>query len=388
MDYSNLSKAAQAAPPNLIRAFSEKISHIDGLLKFNIGEPDFPTPEVVKQATIESINKDQSFYSHSRGVMELREAIGGYIDRKFNLKYDPATEIIVTVGSTESLKAAVDVVTNPGDNILVVDPNYVIYNTQVTLARGNIVPIEVADTKFKLTPQAVHDKMAEIGEAKAILFNYPVNPTGVSYNREELKALADVFTEYNLYIISDEVYSEFNYGEEDHVSIAEFAKDRTILINGASKAFAMTGWRTAFVAAPKAIIDSLFAVHQSMVTAPPTQIQYGAIVAYNDLDEDVAEMRQSYLDRRNLVIAGLESLDIEYIKPEGAFYILFKVPDWFDGDDQEFCLQIAHDQKVALTPASVFGNGGKQYVRISYASSAENLKILIERLGKFKDAHQ
>lgn len=388
MNYENLNTAAQAAPPNLIREFSDKISHIEGLLAFNIGEPDFATPDIVKETTIDSINKDQSFYAHSRGVMELREEIARYIDRKFNIIYDPTTEILVTVGSTESLKTAIDVVTNPGDNILVVDPNYVIYNTQITLARGNIVPIEVTDSGLKLTPEAVHQTMAKIGEAKAIIFNYPTNPTGVSYSREELKALAEVFTEYNLYIISDEVYSEFNYGEEPHVSIAEFARERTLLINGASKAFAMTGWRTAFLAAPKEIIDASFPIHQSMVTAAPTQIQYGAIVAYRDLDPYVDKMRDAYLSRRNLVMKGLDRLGIEYIKPEGAFYIMFKVPEWFKGSDQDFCYQIAHEQKVALTPGSVFGRGGQNYVRISYASSEENLAILIDRLEAFKLSHQ
>ncbi|MBG9983045.1 aminotransferase class I/II-fold pyridoxal phosphate-dependent enzyme [Aerococcaceae bacterium DSM 111020] len=384
MNYSNLNKAAQAAPPNLIRAFGEKINHIEGLLTFNLGEPDFPTPEIVKQATIQSIEQDQSFYAHSRGVMALREEVARYIQRKFNVSYDPASEILITIGSTEGLKTAVDLVTEPGDNILVVDPNYVIYNTQITLAQGNIIPIDVQDASFKLTPQAIHDKMAEIGEAKAIIFNYPTNPTGVSYSREELKALAEVFTEYDLYIISDEVYSVFNYGEEPHVSIAEFARERTLLINGASKAFAMTGWRTAFLAAPKPLIDVGFAVHQSMITAAPTQIQYGAIAAYRDLDEEVEAMRQSYLQRRNLMMDGLDNLGIQYIKPDGAFYIMIKVPEWFDGTDQDFCLQIAEEQKVALTPGSVFGEAGKQHVRISYASSEENLKILLQRLADFK----
>lgn len=381
MNYKNINKYLIKTPENLIRTFNDQISSIKDLLYFNIGEPDFPTPSNVKQAAIQSIEDDQSFYAHSRGVLELREAVSRYLKRKYQLNYSAEDQIFITAGATQALYIAIQGILNEGEEVLVVDPNYVIYNSQIIAAGGSVVAIDVSDTHFKLTPEKLLDHMTP--KTKALILNHPTNPTGATYSADELKAIADIANENQLYIISDEVYSEFSY-THPHTSIAAFAPDLTLLINGASKSHAMTGWRSAFLAGPSELMDLLYPLHQAILTTITTQVQYASIEAYDHSDEAIHEMCQSYQERRNLLIAGLDQLAYDYVFPEGAFYLFCKVPDWYKADDYQFCLDLAHEVQVALTPGQIFGEAGKGYFRISYVSSLDNLKELLSRLASFE----
>lgn len=386
MDYSNINENIKVAPVNTIREFNDKISHIEGLMYFNIGEPDFATPHNIKEAAIASINQDQSFYSHSRGVLELRQAISDFLKRKYQIEYAPEDQILVTAGATQALYIALTGLIKPGDEILVVDPNYIIYNSQVILAGGVLKAIDVSETGFKLTTTALNQAIEDSPKAKAIILNYPTNPTGVTYTEEEIRAFSEIIRANNLYVVSDEVYSEFSY-EEKHVSIARFIPERTLLINGTSKSHAMTGWRSAFLAGPRELIDAFYALHQAMLTAITTQVQYASIAAYRDSDDSIIEMHDSYKERCDLIYQGLNDLGFESAKPAGAFYIFTKVPEWFEGDDVEFCLALAHEAKIAVTPGSIFGQAGKGYFRTSYVSSLENIEIYLGKLKEFKEKY-
>ena len=385
MDYKNINKHLLNTSENLIRLFNDQISHIEDLLFFNVGEPDFPTPENIKQAAIKSINADQSFYAHSRGVYELREAIQRYLKRKDDLDYSPDNQIIVTAGATQALYLAVTGLVNQGDEVLVVDPNYVIYNTQISLSGAKAVAIDVSSTQFKLTPELL--KAAITDKTKALLLNHPTNPTGVTYTHDEIQALAEVIKEHQIYVISDEVYSEFSYGSK-HTSMAKFIPELTLLINGTSKSHAMTGWRSAFLAGPSELINSIYPLHQSVLTAISTQIQYASIEAYDNTDAEIQRMLEDYQARRDFLIEGLSELEYDFIIPEGAFYLFSKIPAWYEGDDYQFCLDLAHEVQIAVTPAQIFGEAGRGHFRISYVSSMANLKILLEQLKAFETAYK
>lgn len=386
MDYSNLNKFVQQAPPNLIRTFSDEIAAIEGLLFFNIGEPDFATPEVVKEAAKVSIDANQSFYTHSRGLVELREAIQAYLKRKYNLTYRVEDQIIVTSGATEALFLALMGITNPGDKVVIIEPNYVIYNSHIALTGAIPVPIDVSQTQFKLSPEQLDDTLNKHPNTKAVIFNHPTNPTGVTYTGEEIEALSRIMTKHNLYVISDEVYSEFTYAH-DHVSMAHFIPERTLLVNGTSKSHAMTGWRSAFLTGPSELLDVIYPLHQAVVTAPTTQVQYASIVAYNEADDDIIAMYESYRERRDFIYNGLNELGFESLYPDAAFYLFTKVPDWFDGDDYEFCLALAHQAKIAVTPGQIFGAAGRGYFRTSYVSSLDNLAEYLKRIEAFHKAY-
>lgn len=381
MNYKNINKHLIKTPENLIRTFNDQISSIQDLLYFNIGEPDFPTPQNIKQAAIRSIEDDQSFYAHSRGVLELRQAVSRYLKRKYQLTYSSEDQIFITAGATQALYIAIQGILNEGDEVLVVDPNYVIYNSQIIAAGGSVVAINVSDTQFKLTPEKLLTHITP--KTKALILNHPTNPTGTTYSEDELKAIATIAKDKQLYIISDEVYSEFSY-THSHTSIAAFAPDLTLLINGASKSHAMTGWRSAFLAGPSELMDLLYPLHQAILTTITTQVQYASIEAYDQSDKAIKVMYQSYQERRDLLIEGLDQLGYNYVFPEGAFYLFCQVPAWYKADDYQFCLDLAYEVQVALTPGQIFGDAGKGCFRISYVSSLDNLKELLDRLGQFE----
>lgn len=387
MDYSNINRQVLRAPENTIRTFNDKISHLDNLLAFNIGEPDFPTPANIKAAAIESIENDQSFYAHSRGVFELRQAISHYLARKYQLNYSPDDEIFVTAGATEALYLSLSGLLNPGDQVLLVDPSYVIYQTQIVLAGGEAVPIDVSESNFKLTPDQLEKALVDNTQVKALLLNFPTNPTGVTYTPQEIEALAAIIKAHDVYVIADEVYSEFSY-ESEHVSIARFIPERTLLIDGASKSHAMTGWRSAFLAGPAPLLNAFYPLHQAVLTTVTTQVQYASIEAYSqNSDLAILEMKQSYQERRDLLYAGMDALGFESARPTAAFYLFTKIPEWFLGNDVDFCLALAHDYRVATTPGSVFGAAGKGYFRTSYVSSIDNLHLYLDRLASFKEKY-
>lgn len=384
MDYKNINKYLLKTPENLIRSFNDEISHIEDLLYFNIGEPDFPTPENVKAAAIKSIENDQSFYAHSRGVYELRLAISQFLQRKYQIDYSAEDQIFVTAGATQALYVAIAGLVNAGDDILVVDPNYVIYDSQIIASGGNVVPINVSDTHFKLTPQKLEAHISD--NTKAIILNHPTNPTGTTYSHDELEEIAKVIKKHQLYVISDEVYSEFSYSSK-HTSIAKFIPELTLLVNGTSKSHAMTGWRSAFLAGPAELMNYLYPLHQSVLTTITTQVQYASIEAYNHSDDAITSMFEDYRMRRDLLVDGLTQLDYDFVLPEGAFYLFSRVPEWYEGDDYQFCLDLAKEVQIALTPGQIFGLGGQGFFRISYVSSIENIKELLCRLDRFKDIY-
>ncbi|UUX33168.1 pyridoxal phosphate-dependent aminotransferase [Fundicoccus culcitae] len=370
-----------------IRAFNDQISHIEGLIRLTIGEPDFPTPEKIKVAAIDAIQHKNNGYTHSRGLIELRQAVANYLERHYQLSYDPEKEIIITHGATQPLFAAFMTLLNPGDKVITPSPSYVIYATQIALANGELVAVDVSEDNFKLTPERLEATLSEHPETKVLLLNFPTNPTGVTYNRSELEALADVARAHQLYVVSDEIYSELTY-EGQHVSMANIYPERTLLINGLVKSHAMTGWRSGFIAGPAGIMNDLFKVHQATINTPNTQMQYASIVGYNDCDDDSRQMRDEYFARRNYLINALEPLGFEVSKPEGAFYLFVKVPDWFDGSDVDFSLALAEEAKVGVIPGSGFGDAGKGYFRLSYAAKMDTLEEAVRRITVFINKYQ
>lgn len=370
-----------------IRSFNEKIQTIEGLIPLTIGEPDFETPHNVKMSAIEAIQSNKNGYSPSKGLLELRQAIARYILRHYQLTYNPETEIIVTAGPTQALFACMMTLLNPGDKVITPSPNYVIYTTQAALANAELIQVDVSQSHFILTPELLEETLQKHPETKVLLLNHPSNPTGATYTKDQLEALVPIIKRHQLWVISDEIYSELTY-HQPHISFASLLRDQTLYINGLSKSHAMTGWRSGFIAGPADVMTELFKVHQAMVNTPNTQMQYASITAYDECDYAITEMRQTYLERRNFLLEQFNALHITTVHPDGAFYLFVKVPEWFNGDDVDFCTQLAQEAKVGTIPGSGFGRAGAGYFRISYAASMAELKEAMTRIVTFIQQHQ
>lgn len=382
-----LNKQLATIQPSPIRSFNDQISSIDGILKLTLGEPDFPTPNFIKEAAIKSISQDLNGYTHSRGLLPLREAISRYLKRKYDLHYRAIDEIIVTVGATEALFATFLTLLNPGDKVIVPAPNYVIYGTQITLAHGEMISVDVRSHELKLTPDVLEQTLLAHPETKALLLNHPCNPTGVSYTRDELIAIADVVKRFDIVVVSDEIYSELTY-DTQHVSFASLLPEQTILINGLSKSHSMTGWRSCCIAGPAEYINAIFKVHQATINTPSTQSQYASIAAYDEGDDAIDNMKKGYKERRDYLIARFNQLGFKTIHPDGAFYLFVQVPTWFKGNDFDFCIALAHDALVGVVPGSAFGEAGAGYFRLSYAASIDNLIEAMDRIASFARQYQ
>ena len=366
-----------------IRRFDERVSVIEDMLKLTLGEPDFNTPEHVKLAGISAIENNDSHYTGMAGDLELRKAVATFMQKKYQVSFAPENEILVTVGATEALSASLLAVLNPGDKIIVPTPIYPGYEPLITLARAEPIYIDTTSNGFVLTPEMIEAAMLEHGDqVKAIILNYPSNPTGVTYNREEVKAIADAVKKYSIFVISDEIYSELTYGET-HVSIAEFARDQTILINGLSKSHAMTGWRIGFILAPQELIGQIVKVHQYLVTSATTMAQKAAIVALTAGADDALPMKIEYMKRRDFLYEKMKNLGFEIARPNGAFYIFAKIPDGYTQNSMNFCVDLAEKNKLAIIPGSAFGAAGEGFVRLSYAASMEKLELAMERLTAY-----
>ncbi|MEG2873015.1 pyridoxal phosphate-dependent aminotransferase [Carnobacterium sp.] len=366
-----------------IRRFDERVSVIEDMLKLTLGEPDFNTPEHVKLAGISAIENNDSHYTGMAGDLELRKAVATFMQKKYQVSFAPENEILVTVGATEALSASLLAVLNPGDKIIVPTPIYPGYEPLITLARAEPIYIDTTSNGFVLTPEMIEAAMLEHGDqVKAIILNYPSNPTGVTYNREEVKAIADAVKKYNIFVISDEIYSELTYGET-HVSIAEFARDQTILINGLSKSHAMTGWRIGFILAPQELIGQIVKVHQYLVTSTTTMAQKAAIAALTAGADDALPMKIEYMKRRDFLYEKMKNLGFEIARPNGAFYIFAKIPDGYTQNSMNFCVDLAEKNKLAIIPGSAFGAAGEGFVRLSYAASMEKLELAMERLTAY-----
>lgn len=366
-----------------IFAFNAQASQVPGVINLTLGEPNFSTPDVVKTAAKAAIDEQPLRYTLPQGKIELTQAIVDYVQRHYHLKYDPTTEVIATIGVTESVFVSLMSILNAGDEVLIPSPCFTIYQPIVQLLQCQPIMINTAATNFKLTPEVLQQTLAAHQQVKAIILNYPSNPTGSTYDATELQALATVLREAGIFVLSDEIYSELTYDVE-HQSIAQLLPEQTILMNGLSKAFAMTGWRVGYICAPAAVAEPMIHVHELMTTSISTVSQAAAIAALTEGEADTQRMKDQYDQRRDVLYQGLLKLNFTVIRPQGAFYMFMKVPTkWQPQDD----VQIAHDllaaEKLAVLPGSYFGVGGAGYLRISYAASMADLQAALTAFENF-----
>lgn len=373
---------------SLIRQFDQSISSIPGVLRLTLGEPDFTTPDHVKEAAKAAIDANESHYTGMSGLLELRQAASQFVNEKYNLSYDPETEILVTIGATEALSATLTAILEEGDKVLLPAPAYPGYEPIVNLVGAEIVEIDTTDNDFVLTPEILEKAILEQGnQLKAVILNYPANPTGVTYSREQMAALADVLKKYDVFVVCDEVYSELTYTEQPHVSIAEFLPEQTIVINGLSKSHAMTGWRLGFTFAPAAFTAQLIKSHQYLVTAANTMAQFAGVEALIAGKDDAEPMKREYIERRDYIIEKMTELGFKIIKPNGAFYIFAKIPADYNQDSFAFLKDFAQKKAVAFIPGAAFGQYGEGYVRLSYAASMDTIKEAMKRLKEYMEEY-
>ncbi|HCN75403.1 pyridoxal phosphate-dependent aminotransferase [Pseudolactococcus plantarum] len=366
-----------------IRRFDQEVSKIPGILKLTLGEPDFNPPQHVEDAAVAAVRAHESHYTGMSGLLELRQVASEFVAEKYSLNFDPESEILVTVGATEAISASLMSILVAGDKVLTPAPLYPGYEPLIQLAGAEMIEIDTTKNGFVLTPEMLESALVANPETKVVILNYPSNPTGVTYNRAEIKALADVIKKYPVVVISDEIYSELNYTGEKHVSIAEFARDQTIVLNGLSKSHAMTGYRIGFIFADASLTQLIIKTHQYFVTAATTVSQFAAIEALKNGKDDAAIMAKEYIVRRDYIISQMAPLGFDIAKPDGAFYIFAKIPADLNQNDFDFLLDFATEKQVAFIPGSSFGQYGKGYVRLSYAASMAVIKEAMVRLTAY-----
>lgn len=369
---------------SLIRQFDQQVSSIPDIIKLTLGEPDFYTPEHVKQAGIAAIENNQSHYTGMAGLLELRQAASEFMNKKYGLSYAAEDEILVTVGVTEAISSVLLSILVAGDEVLIPAPAYPGYEPLIRLAGGSLVEIDTRANDFVLTPEMLEQAIVEReGKVKAVILNYPANPTGVTYNREQIKALAEVLKKHEVFVIADEVYSELNYRDQPHVSIAEYAPEQTIVLNGLSKSHAMTGWRIGLVFAARELVAQIIKTHQYLVTSASTQSQFAAIEALKNGADDALPMKKEYLKRRDYIIEKMSDLGFKIIEPDGAFYIFAKIPADLEQDSFKFAVDFAKENAVAIIPGIAFGQYGEGFVRLSYAASMDMIEQAMARLTDY-----
>ena len=369
---------------SLIRQFDQAISEIPGVLRLTLGEPDFTTPDHVKEAAKRAIDQNQSYYTGMSGLLTLRQAASDFVKEKYQLDYAPENEILVTIGATEALSATLTAILEEGDKVLLPAPAYPGYEPIVNLVGAEIVEIDTTENGFVLTPEMLEKAILEQGDKlKAVILNYPANPTGITYSREQLEALAAVLRKYEIFVVCDEVYSELTYTGETHVSLGTMLRDQAIIINGLSKSHAMTGWRLGLIFAPTAFTAQLIKSHQYLVTAANTMAQHAAVEALTAGKNDAEPMKKEYIQRRDYIIEKMTALGFEIIKPDGAFYIFAKIPAGYNQDSFAFLKDFAQKKAVAFIPGAAFGRYGEGYVRLSYAASMETIKEAMKRLEEY-----
>ena len=369
---------------SLIRQFDQAISEIPGVLRLTLGEPDFTTPDHVKEAAKRAIDQNQSYYTGMSGLMTLRQAASDFVREKYQLDYNPENEILVTIGATEALSATLTAILEEGDKVLLPAPAYPGYEPIVNLVGAEIVEIDTTENGFVLTPEMLEKAILEQGDKlKAVILNYPANPTGITYSREQLEALAAVLRKYEIFVVCDEVYSELTYTGENHVSLGTMLRDQAIIINGLSKSHAMTGWRLGFIFAPANFTAQLIKSHQYLVTAANTMAQHAAVEALTAGKDDAEPMKKEYIQRRDYIIEKMTDLGFEIIKPDGAFYIFAKIPAGYNQDSFAFLKDFAQKKAVAFIPGAAFGQYGEGYVRLSYAASMETIREAMKRLEEY-----
>ncbi|MDY3919608.1 MAG: aminotransferase class I/II-fold pyridoxal phosphate-dependent enzyme [Candidatus Limivivens sp.] len=368
--------------PSGIRKFFDIVNEMDDVISLGVGEPDFDTPWHIRDEGIYSLEKGRTFYTSNAGLKELRQEICRYLKRRCNLEYDPDHETLITVGGSEAIDIAMRALLNPGEEVLIPQPSYVSYLPCAILADGVPKIIELkAENEFRLTPEEIRE--AVTGRTKLLVLPFPNNPTGAIMTRKDLEAIAEVIIEKDLIVLSDEIYSELTYGSE-HVSIASLPgmKERTLTINGFSKAYAMTGWRLGYVCGPSEIIKQMTKIHQYAIMCAPTNSQYAAVEALRRGDGDVAEMREAYNGRRRYLMHAFREMGLPCFEPFGAFYVFPCIKE-FGMTSEEFATRLLEEERVAVVPGSAFGKCGEGFLRISYAYSLEDLKVALVRLGDF-----
>ena len=382
-----LSNKIKNIEPSGIRKFFDIVSEMKDAISLGVGEPDFDTPWHIREEGIYSLEHGRTFYTSNAGLKELRVEISKYLERRFSLKYDQQNEVIVTVGGSEAIDGALRAMIDPGDEVIVPQPSFVSYEPCVVLAGGVPVIIELKEEdEFKLTRQQILDAVTE--KTKILVMPFPNNPTGAVMTREDLQEIVDVIIERDLYVISDEIYSELTYCG-DHVSIASFPgmRERTIVINGFSKSYAMTGWRLGYACGPRVILEQMLKIHQFAIMCAPTTSQYAAVEALRNGDEDVRKMREAYNQRRNYLMRAFREMGLQCFEPFGAFYAFPCIKE-FGMTSEEFADRLLHEEKVAVVPGTAFGASGEGFLRISYAYSIEDLMEALARLQAFLEKHR
>ena len=369
-------------PPSGIRKYFDLINEMDNVISLGVGEPDFLTPWNVVEAGIYSLEQGHTHYSSNAGFIELREEISKYLNRRFDLKYNPKNEILVTVGGSEGIDIALRALVGPGDEVIVPEPSFVAYKgcTAFTGAKSKVINLK-AENQFKLTAKELEDAITE--KTKVVIIPFPNNPTGAIMTREELKPLVDVLKDKDVIVISDEIYAELSYGES-HVSIASFPeiKDKTLVINGFSKAYAMTGWRLGYVCGNPILIDAMKKIHQYAIMCSPTTAQFAAIEALKNGDDSVENMVKEYNRRRRVLVDGFRKLGLDCFEPLGAFYVFPCIKSTGLTSD-EFCEKLLMQEKVLAVPGNAFGDCGEGFIRACYASSMENIVEALKRIESF-----
>ena len=384
IDYDQiLNSSVMSLRPSGIRRFFDIASEMDNVISLSIGEPDFLTPWHVRQEAIRTLEDGKTWYSPNRGFLELRSAVSRFVGMHYHVQYDPDSEVLITVGGSEAIDLALRCLVKPGDEVLIPQPSFVCYEPLTQMAGG--VPVIVKtkqEDNFRLTADALRKKITP--KTRILILPYPNNPTGAVMHRNDLEAVADVVREYNLMVISDEIYSELTYGDSRHVSFAAIdgMRERTVMINGFSKTFAMTGWRLGYAGAPEPIIRQMTKLHQYGIMSAPTTAQYGAVEALRNGESDIVEMREQYDMRRRLIVSGLNAIGLSCFEPEGAFYV-FPCIKSTGLSSEEFCQELIHQERVAVVPGNAFGDCGEGYVRVSYSYSPKHIMEALSRMEHF-----
>ena len=384
LDFVN--KQVSRIPPSGIRRFFDIASTMEDVISLGVGEPDFVTPWHIRSEAVKSLEKGRTYYTANAGLMELRKEIATYLSDTVKVSYDPAREIVVTVGASEALDAALRALVEPGDEVLIPEPSFVCYKPCTLLAGGIPVPIETtAEDGFRLTPELLQKAITE--KTKVLVLPYPNNPTGAVMTKEDLEQIVPIIKEANIMVISDEIYSELTYFG-NHVSIASLdgMRDRTVLINGFSKAFAMTGWRLGFACAHPDVLSAILKIHQYGIMSAPTFSQYAAIEALRHGRSDIERMKEEYNIRRKFLVDALNEMGLSCFNPSGAFYV-FPSIEKFGMTSEDFCQTLLSEQRLAVVPGTAFGESGEGYVRISYAYSKESIAKALQRLEAFAKEH-
>ncbi|MDC2806079.1 aminotransferase class I/II-fold pyridoxal phosphate-dependent enzyme [Leuconostoc suionicum] len=384
---NNLNQHLKLVGPSAIRAFDMEVSEIPDIIKLTLGEPDFNVPDHIKQAAIRSIEANDSHYAASNGTIHLREAAAGFLADRYDIDYDPTNEIIVTIGATEAIYDTLTTILNSGDKIILPTPIFPLYIAVGLVDGAEPVFIDTSSNDFVLSPEMLKDAIAKHGDdIKAVVLNFPSNPTGVTYNDEQIKAIADVLRGTDIIVISDEIYSELSY-ENNHVSMAKYLPEQTILLNGVSKSHAMTGYRIGILAGPAQLVQKIAMIHQFATTTASNPAMAAAAEALGTEAgrQDTLVMKAEYLQRRDYVYDTMTQLGFKVAKPDGAFYIFAKIPAGYIQDDFAFARDLAQKNGLALIPGSSFGPGGEGYIRLSYAASIETLQKAMHRLTTYME---